>query len=121
MIDHLSLKVRSLARARAFYTAALAPLGYEVLAEHPGVLGMGANEVPDLWLVEDAENARPVHLAFTAQSRAAVQSFHAAALAAGGKDNGGPGLRPEYHPSYYGAFVLDEDGHNVEAVIHRPE
>lgn len=121
MIDHVTIKVSNLAHARAFYSAALAPLGYEVLAEFPGVVGMGADKKPDLWLVEDAANARPTHVAFVAQSRAAVQAFHAAALASGGKDNGGPGLRAEYHPTYYAAFALDGDGHNIEAVVHRAE
>jgi catechol 2,3-dioxygenase-like lactoylglutathione lyase family enzyme len=121
MIDHLTLKVRDLATAKAFYAAALAPLGYEILMEHEGALGMGADKKPDLWLAQDPENTRPVHLAFVAQSRQAVQAFHAAALAAGGKDNGGPGLRPDYHPTYYAAFALDDNGHNIEAVIHRPE
>ena len=98
-----------------------APLGYAVMMEFEGALGMGADGKPDLWLAQDPENARPTHLAFVAPSRKAVQAFHAAALTAGGKDNGGPGLRAEYHPTYYAAFVLDDDGHNVEAVIHRPE
>ena len=121
MIDHLTLKVRSVARARAFYTAALAPLGYAVVMEFGGGVGMGADGKPDLWLAEDPANTRPTHVAFVAPSRAAVQAFHAAALAAGGKDNGGPGVRVDYHPTYYAAFVLDEDGHNIEAVVHRPE
>lgn len=120
MIDHVTLKVRDLARARAFYAAALAPLGYEVLMEHEGVLGMGADRKPDLWIVQEPENVRPTHLAFAAPTRRAVDAFHAAALAAGGQDHGGPGVRTEYHPTYYAAFVLDGDGHNIEAVIHRP-
>lgn len=121
MIDHLTLKVRDLARARAFYAAALKPLGYEVMMEFPGTVGMGADQKPDLWLAQDAENTRPMHLAFSAPSRKAVDAFHAAALAAGAKDNGKPGIRADYHPTYYAAFVLDENGHNLEAVIHRPE
>ncbi len=121
MIDHLTLKVKDVRTARAFYAAALAPLGYEVLVEHEGVVGMGADKHPDLWIGQDPENARPAHVAFTAPSRKAVDAFHAAALAAGAKDNGRPGVRPEYHPTYYAAFVLDEDGHNIEAVVHRPE
>jgi catechol 2,3-dioxygenase-like lactoylglutathione lyase family enzyme len=88
--------------------------------EFEGAVGMGEGEGADLWLGEDPD-ARPVHLAFTAPSRKAVDAFHAAALAAGAKDNGRPGLRPDYHPSYYAAFVLDENGHNLEAVVHRPE
>jgi catechol 2,3-dioxygenase-like lactoylglutathione lyase family enzyme len=121
MIDHLTLKVRDIRKAKAFYTAALAPLGYEILAEFEGGLGMGADKKPDLWLAQDPANVHPVHLAFSAPSLKAVREFHAAALAAGAKDNGGPGLREQYSPSYYAAFVLDEDGHNVEAVVHRPE
>ncbi|BDG02110.1 VOC family protein [Anaeromyxobacter oryzae] len=121
MIDHFTLKVRDGAKARAFYAAALAPLGYEVLMEFEGSYGLGAEKKPDLWIVQDPENTRPMHFAFVARNRAAVDAFHRAALAAGGKDNGAPGLRPQYHPTYYGAFVLDDDGHNVEAVCHRPE
>ncbi len=121
MIDHLTLKVRDLARAKAFYVAALKPLGYEILMEYPGGLGLGAEKKPDLWLAQDPENVRPIHLAFVAPSRQAVDAFHAAALAAGAKDNGKPGIRQDYHPTYYAAFVLDDNGHNIEAVIHRPE
>jgi catechol 2,3-dioxygenase-like lactoylglutathione lyase family enzyme len=121
MIDHLTLKVRDLQRAKAFYTAALAPLGYEILMEYEGGLGMGADKKPDLWLAQDPESVRPLHLAFTAPDRAAVRAFHAAALKGGAKDNGGPGIREHYHPTYYAAFVLDENGHNLEAVVHRPE
>jgi catechol 2,3-dioxygenase-like lactoylglutathione lyase family enzyme len=120
VIDHLTLKVRDLSRAKALLSAALAPLGYEVLMEHEGVVGMGADKKPDLWLAQDPD-ARPMHLAFAAPSRKAVDAFHAAALAAGARDNGGPGLRKEYHPAYYAAFVLDQDGHNLEAVTHRRE
>jgi catechol 2,3-dioxygenase-like lactoylglutathione lyase family enzyme len=121
VIDHLTLKVKDVQKARAFYAAALAPLGYEVLMEYEGGVGMGADKKPDLWIAEDPENTRPTHLAFAASSRRAVDAFHAAALAAGAKDNGKPGVRAEYHPTYYAAFVLDADGHNVEAVVHRPE
>ncbi len=121
MIDHLTLKVRNLTRAKAFYSAALKPIGYEVLMEFPGMLGMGADRKPDLWLAQDPENVRPVHLAFSAPSRKAVDAFHAAAVVAGGRDNGKPGIRKDYHPTYYAAFVFDDDGHNIEAVVHRPE
>jgi catechol 2,3-dioxygenase-like lactoylglutathione lyase family enzyme len=120
VIDHLTLKVKDLAKAKAFFAAALAPLGYVVMMEFEGAVGMGADGKADLWIAEDPANVRPTHLAFLAPSRAAVDAFHAAALAAGAKDNGGPGLRKEYHPTYYAAFVLDENGHNVEAVVHRP-
>jgi catechol 2,3-dioxygenase-like lactoylglutathione lyase family enzyme len=120
MIDHLTLKVRSLQRSKAFLARALEPLGYRVKMEFEGAAGIGEGESCDLWLAEDPD-PRPMHLAFSAPSRKAVDAFHAAALAAGAKDNGAPGLRPDYHPSYYAAFVLDENGHNLEAVIHRPE
>lgn len=121
MIHHLTLKVTNLAKARAFYAAALAPLGYEVLAESEGVVGLGADKNPDLWLKQDPADVHPMHLAFAAPSREAVGAFHAAALAASARDNGGPGLRPDYHRTYYAAFVLDGDGHNIEAVTLRPE
>lgn len=124
MIDHVSLKVRDFARSRAFYAAALAPLGFTVLwepkesgaAPHAG-LGKAR---PVFWIAEGSPTSGPLHLAFTAATRAEVDAFHAAALAAGGRDNGPPGPRPHYHPNYYGAFVLDDDGVNVEAVCHAP-
>jgi catechol 2,3-dioxygenase-like lactoylglutathione lyase family enzyme len=118
MIDHVTLRVRDLAAAKAFYAAALAPLGYQAGKEFPEAIGLGVGGMLDFWLVGDAE-ARPQHLAFSAPDRAAVDAFHAAALRAGGSDNGPPGLRLDYHPNYYAAFVLDPSGHNVEAVCHR--
>lgn len=125
MIDHTGLTVSDPGKSRAFYEAALAPLGYAVLmvipAEHTGgrvVFGMGVAPKPDFWVAEGKPNEPRIHIAFRAESRAAVDAFHAAAIAAGGRDNGAPGLRPHYHAGYYGAFVLDPDGHNVEAVIH---
>ncbi|HET7826000.1 MAG TPA: VOC family protein [Anaeromyxobacter sp.] len=121
MIHHLTLRVTDLAKARALYVAALAPLGYEVLVESEGGVGLGADENPDLWLVQDPAHVHPMHLAFAAPSRQAVDAFHAAALAAGAKDNGGPGLRAHYHATYYAAFVLDDDGNNIEAVTLRSE
>jgi len=121
MIDHLMLKVRDFAKAKAFYTAALAPLGYEVVMEFGSMAGLGAQGKPDLWLAQDPENTRPTHIAFTAPNRKAVDAFYAAALKAGAKDNGAPGIRQDYHPTYYAAFVLDDNGHNVEAVVHKPE
>lgn len=117
MIDHIVIGVRDLDAARAFYIRALGPLGIEVIMERPGVIGLGARGKPDFWLREQ-DAPTPVHVAFGAADRAEVDAFHDAALSAGGTDNGGPGLREIYHPSYYGAFVLDLDGHNVEAVIH---
>jgi catechol 2,3-dioxygenase-like lactoylglutathione lyase family enzyme len=117
MIDHLKLQVSDPAASRAFYEQALAPLRYRVLMEPaPGVLGLG-QEFPDFWLAPGPATA-PAHVAFRAETRAQVDAFHAAALAAGGSDNGAPGLRPQYHPGYYGAFALDPDGNNVEAVHH---
>jgi catechol 2,3-dioxygenase-like lactoylglutathione lyase family enzyme len=118
MIDHFTLKVRSFEKAKAFYAAALKPLGYEVMMEFEGSAGLGAGK-PDVWLAEDPANARPTHFAILAPDRKAVEAFHAAALAAGAKDNGKPGIRAEYHPNYYAAFVLDPEGNNLEAVCHQ--
>lgn len=127
MIDHLTLPVADYAASKAFYLQALAPLGYEVVMELTReqvpqlpverTCGLGAAGKPDLWL-KPSDEVVPTHVAFVAESRAAVDAFHRAALAAGGEDNGAPGLRPHYHPTYYGAFVLDPDGYNVEAVCH---
>jgi catechol 2,3-dioxygenase-like lactoylglutathione lyase family enzyme len=119
MIDHITLRVRDLPAAKAFYTAALAPLGYRIGKEFPEAVGLGIGGMLDFWLVGDPE-ARPQHLAFFAPARAAVDAFYAAALAAGGIDNGPPGLRLDYHPNYYAAFAFDPSGHNVEAVCHLP-
>lgn len=128
MIDHTGVNVSDPARSRAFYDAALAPLGYRMLfqvpTEHTGglvVLGYGAAPKPDFWVSEGSPNVPALHVAIRAASRAQVDAFHRAALAAGGRDNGAPGLRAHYHPNYYGAFVLDPDGHNVEAVCNDPE
>lgn len=133
MLDHIGLPVSDFARSRAFYGAALAPLGLslvmEVSAEETGSAahaGFGQGGKPFFWIGSSAGSiaqAAPeshVHVAFAAESRAQVDAFHAAALAAGGRDNGPPGLRPHYHPHYYGAFILDPDGHNIEAVCHLP-
>ena len=118
MLDHVSLNVSDLAASRAFYSAALEPLAIGPLLEHRGAVGLGSAGHPYFWLVERAPLSGPTHIAFRAADRAGVDAFHAAALAAGACDNGAPGLRPEYHPSYYGAFVIDPDGNNVEAVCH---
>ena len=119
MIDHITLRVRDLAAAKAFYTAALAPLGYTIGKEYSEALGLGAGGKLDFWLVADL-TAQPQHLAFSSPDRGSVDAFYAAALGAGGRDNGPAGLRADYHPNYYGAFVFDGSGHNVEAVCHRP-
>jgi catechol 2,3-dioxygenase-like lactoylglutathione lyase family enzyme len=129
MIDHFGITVSDIATSRAFYLQALAPLDYGVLMEVPAAvagrdhLGFGVAPKPDFWIsAADAAHppTTPVHVCLRASSRAQVDAFHAAALAAGGRDNGAPGLRSHYHPNYYGAFVLDPDGHNVEAVCHEP-
>ncbi|MGD9694081.1 MAG: VOC family protein [Thermoleophilia bacterium] len=120
MIDHIVIDVADVAASRAFYAGALAPLGIAEIAEFGGVVGFGTDRAPEFWLRPGA-SPTPVHVAFRAADRAAVDAFHAAALAAGGTDNGGPGVRAHYHPAYYGAFVLDRDGHNVEAVCHAPQ
>jgi catechol 2,3-dioxygenase-like lactoylglutathione lyase family enzyme len=125
MIDHLGLRVRDYTRSKAFYTEALRPLGYEPLMEFDApdrgmVGGFGAQGKPDFWL-EEGEPGAPIHVAFASPDRATVDAFHAAALGAGGDDNGAPGPRPIYHENYYGAYIHDPDGNNVEAVCHRPE
>ncbi len=119
MLDHVGIPVSDFERSKRFYEEALSPLGYELIMEpRPGAAGLGRSGKPDFWIGQ-GEPGHPVHVAFAAADRASVKAFHEAAVAAGGRDNGRPGLRPEYHPSYYGAFVLDPDGNNVEAVCHR--
>ena len=127
MIDHTGLDVSDPVRSRRFYEAALAPLGYQVLMEVPTeftggavVLGMGVPHKPDFWIYQGTPQTPKVHIAFRADNRALVDAFYKAAIAAGGTDNGPPGLRPHYHKDYYGAFVLDPDGHNIEACCHEP-
>jgi catechol 2,3-dioxygenase-like lactoylglutathione lyase family enzyme len=129
MIDHVGFPVSNYARAKAFYEKALAPLGYtlimEVGPEHTEsgspAAGFGADGKPDFWIGGEGGLAKQMHIAIAVKDRAMVDAFHKAALAAGAKDNGAPGLRPHYHPNYYAAFVLDLDGHNIEAVCHAPE
>jgi catechol 2,3-dioxygenase-like lactoylglutathione lyase family enzyme len=121
MLDHVKLFVSDVDRSRAFYERALQPLGYRVLLEPaPGVVGMG-RDFPNFWLAKAEGSPTTAHVAIRADSRSVVDEFHEAALAAGGTDNGAPGLRPQYHPTYYGAFVHDPDGNNVEAVCHDPK
>jgi len=128
MLDHIGATVSDIARSKAFYDAALAPLGItlvmRVAPEQTGGdthLGYGSGGRPYFWIGTGGPVTGRLHVAFAAPDRAAVDAFHAAALAAGGRDNGAPGLRPHYHPNYYGAFVLDPDGLNIEAVSHAPE
>jgi catechol 2,3-dioxygenase-like lactoylglutathione lyase family enzyme len=127
-IDHTSLSVSDYEVAKRFYAAALKPLRVEVMMEFPasvtgnvGVCGLGADGKPFLWLANAGKTTPRIHICFRAETRAQVDAFYEAAIAAGGKDNGGPGLRPLYHPNYYAAFVLDADGHNIEVVCHKPE
>ena len=126
MIDHVGFPVSDYERSKAFYSKALAPLGYVLVMEvrqdeHDSpAAGFGASGKPDFWIGGEGGLNRAMHVAIAAGDRAAVDAFYHAALAAGAKDNGAPGLRPHYHPDYYGAFVLDPDGHNVEAVCHKP-
>ncbi|BCH33846.1 glyoxalase [Mesorhizobium sp. L-8-10] len=127
MIDHLGISVSDFEASKTFYDKAMAPLGASLLhmvpAEYTGGVKVGGygRDRPVFWLHEATPTGPGRHYAFTARSRAEVDAFHAAALAAGGKDNGAPGLRPHYHANYYGAFVFDPDGNNVEAVCHASE
>jgi catechol 2,3-dioxygenase-like lactoylglutathione lyase family enzyme len=120
MFDHIGLRVRGLDAALRFYEAALAPLGHVVGSRGEDSAGLGPRDAPALWLhlvgAGDDATPRGVHLAFQAGSRAAVRRFHAAGLGAGGRDNGAPGPRPDYGPTYYAAFLTDPEGNNVEAV-----
>ena len=119
--DHIGFTVSDIARSKAFYAGALAPLGMTLVMEPAGrAAGFGKNRRPYFFLEADRPAVTQVHIAFEAPDRATVDAFHAAALEAGGTDNGGPGVREIYHPHYYGAFVLDPDGNNVEAVCHTP-
>jgi catechol 2,3-dioxygenase-like lactoylglutathione lyase family enzyme len=128
MIDHVGFAISNYERGKAFYGAALAPLGYTLIMEveahqnqsgYPAA-GYGIGRKPDFWIGGEGKLEKPLHVAIVANDRSSVDAFHRAALAAGGKDNGAPGLRPHYHPNYYAAFVLDPDGHNIEAVCHVP-
>jgi catechol 2,3-dioxygenase-like lactoylglutathione lyase family enzyme len=130
LLDHITLNVSDYARSRAFYEKALAPLGVKPIMEFGQACGFGREQKPDFWIGKGPTSFQkpehlavltPVHIALRARSREEVRAFHAAALAAGAIDFGPPGLRPEYHATYYGAFVLDPDGHNLEAVFHDPE
>jgi catechol 2,3-dioxygenase-like lactoylglutathione lyase family enzyme len=137
MLDHMTFRVTDIARAKAFYSAALAPLGYSVVFEGNygmNILGFAYPDAAepdgkkaDVWFIDGPSpyGGPPAttgcHLAWRALDRAQVDAFHQAAIAAGGKDNGAPGLRPEYHPHYYGAFIIDPEGNNIEAVCHQPE
>jgi catechol 2,3-dioxygenase-like lactoylglutathione lyase family enzyme len=126
MIDHLGFAVADLKKSKLFYSEALRPLGitlqYEVTAEQTGAgahAGFGSNDKAYFWIGDHGRAGGPTHVAFAADSKEKVEAFYRAALKAGGRDNGAPGLRPHYHANYYGAFVLDPDGNNIEAVCHK--
>ncbi len=128
MFDHVAVVVSDYAKSKSFYAQALQPIGYTRLIELPGALEGGKDAAgfchadgSDLWIAPGDATRPPLHIAFRAATRAEVDAFYRAAIAAGGRDNGAPGLRPRYHPNYYGAYVLDPDGHNIEAVCHEAE
>jgi catechol 2,3-dioxygenase-like lactoylglutathione lyase family enzyme len=128
MLDHIGISVSDFDKALAFYKLALVPLGIKLVMEVPkestggiNYSGFGTGEKPDFWIGDGRAAQTGLHIAFSAADRAAVDAFYKAALAAGGKDNGAPGLRPHYHQNYYGAFVYDLDGNNIEAVCHKPD
>jgi catechol 2,3-dioxygenase-like lactoylglutathione lyase family enzyme len=125
MIDHTGIIVSDFEKSKKFYTEALNPIGYRLLLEFPSsvtgstnVAGFGEPPKTDFWVAQGTPNDPRIHVAFRVGKRSLIDAFHQAALAAGGRDNGAPGPRPQYHPNYYGAFVLDPDGHNIEVVCH---
>jgi catechol 2,3-dioxygenase-like lactoylglutathione lyase family enzyme len=129
ILDHISLTVSDYSRSKSFYEKALAPLGIAPIIEFGKACGFGKDGKPEFWIgegpasfqkPEQLANITPNHVAFTTRTRADVDAFYKAAIAAGARDFGAPGLRPHYHPNYYGAFVLDPDGHDIEAVYHGP-
>jgi catechol 2,3-dioxygenase-like lactoylglutathione lyase family enzyme len=126
MIDHIGVRVSDDQRSKTFFREALAPLGYGMVMAFDlpegriGGIGVGG-ATPDFRITRGAAQRPPVHVAFNAENRATVYAFYQAAIAACGKDNGEPGLRPHYHPDYYGAFITDPDGNNIEAVCHKPQ
>jgi len=128
MIDHTGIVVSNFEKSKPFYCATLSSINYSLVMEPPAsatghkAAGFGEQpENPDFWITQGSPNNPPTHLAFRVSKRALVDAFYKAAIAAGGRDNGKPGLRPQYHSNYYGAFVFDPDGHNIEAVCHEPE
>jgi catechol 2,3-dioxygenase-like lactoylglutathione lyase family enzyme len=121
IIDHLGISVSDYPTSKKFYSQCLAPLGIQLVMEVQGWGGFGRDGKPEFWFGIGDQPQTPMHIAFSASSRDEVDRFYQAALDAGATDNGAPGLRPEYHPDYYGAFVFDPDGHNIEAVCHKPE
>jgi catechol 2,3-dioxygenase-like lactoylglutathione lyase family enzyme len=123
LFDHVGIAVSDYDRSKRFYSGALGPLGYTLLMEFEGWAGFGLDDLqrkPSFWVHSVANPPTPAHVAFAAPDRERVRAFWEAALTAGGRDNGAPGIRAHYHPTYFGAFVLDPDGHNIEAVCHAP-
>ncbi|MGH7932544.1 MAG: VOC family protein [Candidatus Binataceae bacterium] len=118
MLDHIGMAVSDFGRSKEFFKHALGPLGYQLIMEFDGAAGFGRDGKPYFWIGQN-KAAGATHVAFVASERRIVDEFYKAAMAAGGRDNGGPGLRPQYHPNYYGAFVFDPDGNNIEAVCHQ--
>jgi len=127
IVDHIGFGVRDYQASKTFYSTAMGPLDITLVMEvgpdkgvNDWAAGFGRNGKPELWIGGEGLTDRAIHIAVLAESRAQVDAFHAAAMKAGATDNGKPGLRPHYHPDYYAAFVLDPDGHNIEAVCHKP-
>lgn len=120
MFDHIGIGVTNLQASKTFFLRALAPLGIGAVMEVSDAVGLGRGQKPSFWLGATDGKPVPLHIAFAAEDRRQVDEFYRLAIAAGGKDNGPPGIRPHYHPNYYAAFVTGPDGHNIEAVCHRP-
>lgn len=121
ILDHIGFVVSDYEKSKEFYSKALAPLDISLLMEFESIAGFGKGQKPEFWFESSGEPHKQMHIAFAAETRSDVDRFYEAALQAGAKDNGPPGIREIYHPDYYGAFVLDPDGHNIEAVCHKPE
>lgn len=121
IIDHIGIPVSNFEASKSFFKKALAPLGIEFVTEVRGWAGFGRNGRPQFWFGTGEAASAPLHIAFSAGNRSQVRAFYDAALAAGGKDNGAPGIREIYHPNYFGAFIIGPDGHNIEAVCHADE
>lgn len=125
MIDHIGIEVSDYEKSKKFYEQILAPLGYILIMEVQGYAGFGSNEnsgpIAEFWMHQGTSPAKSLHICFKAKNRKAVDEFYQTAINAGAKDNGKPGIREMYHENYYGAFILDSDGHNIEAVCHHAE
>lgn len=121
IFDHIVLIISDTDKSKKFYLNALSPLDIKLIREDDGCIGFGTQNKPSLWICQETNVQKPMHIAFIAENRKAVDEFHKAAINAGAKDNGAPGIRANYHPHYYGAFVIDPDGHNIEAVCRKPE